>query len=192
MASHRPYFSSLRDFLEGRAAAVRHKPQEIFILGRRLETGPCCRPKRFQLPEPFPWTCTTSPRVSGPVRCSRRTGLPRSRRRSCKFPGAFRLAETRMGPTAKNRAVTMKHSPRHSADPARDTTRLGSTALHGSASSPGLPNLAGAQIPGPGTGHLLYGEGGRLTDAAADPWELEGHLGSAGGFRRFVNRLLGR
>lgn len=86
----------------------------------------------------------------------------------------------------------MKHSFRHSADPARDTTRLGPTALHGSASSPGLPNLAGAQIPGPGTGHLLYGENGRLTDAAADPWELEGHLDSSGGFRRFVNRLLGR
>ena len=86
----------------------------------------------------------------------------------------------------------MNHAPRHAADPARDTTRLGSAVLHGSASSPGLPNLAGAQIPGPGTRHVLYGESGRLTDAAAGPWELEGHLGNPGPIRGFIGKLLGR
>lgn len=72
------------------------------------------------------------------------------------------------------------------------TSRMGPAPLHGSASSPGLPNLAGAQIPGPGTKHLLYGADGRLPDAAADPWELEGHLGSRGGLRRLLRRILGR
>jgi len=72
------------------------------------------------------------------------------------------------------------------------TPRMGPASLHGSASSPGLPNLAGAQIPGPGTKHLLYGEDGRLSDEAAGPWELEGHLGSRGGVRRFLGRLFGR
>jgi hypothetical protein len=70
--------------------------------------------------------------------------------------------------------------------------RVGPAALHGSASSPGLPNLAGAQIPGPGTKHVLYGEDGRLSDAAAGPWELEGHLGSRGGLGRFLGRIFGR
>ena len=69
---------------------------------------------------------------------------------------------------------------------------MGPAALHGSASSPGLPNLAGAQNPGPGTGHILYGENGRLSDESADPWELQGHLGSRGGMRRLIERLLGR
>lgn len=86
----------------------------------------------------------------------------------------------------------MKHEPRHSADPSRNNIlRLGPAALHGSASSPGLPNLAGAQIPGPGTRHIVYGEDGRLSDAAADPWELEGHLGTRGGLRSLIGRLLG-
>ncbi len=79
------------------------------------------------------------------------------------------------------------HSPTENS--AGKTSRVGPAALHGSASSPGLPNLAGAQNPGPGTGHLLYGENGRLTDAAADPWELEGHLGSRSAIRRFLDRV---
>lgn len=70
-------------------------------------------------------------------------------------------------------------------------SRMGPAALHGSADSPGLPNLAGAQIPGPGTGHVLYGEDGRLTDAAADPWELEGHVGSRRTIRSFLGRFSG-
>ena len=86
----------------------------------------------------------------------------------------------------------MKHVHSHTGNPAGNISRVGPAALHGSASSPGLPNLAGAQNPGPGTGHLLYGEDGRLPDAAADPWELEGHLGERGGLRHFINKLMGR
>lgn len=88
--------------------------------------------------------------------------------------------------------MTMKNIiPRPEYTPGR-TPRMGPAALHGSASSPGLPNLAGAQIPGPGTKHLLYGEDGRLPDAAAGPWELEGHLGSSGGLRTFLRKIFGR
>lgn len=60
----------------------------------------------------------------------------------------------------------------------------GHPALHGSADSPGMPNLAGAQIPGPGTGRILRGAGGRLPDDAAGPGDLLGHLANRGWFRR--------
>jgi hypothetical protein len=92
----------------------------------------------------------------------------------------------------KDPVMTMKKVRPQQTYTARNTPRMGPAALHGSASSPGLPNLAGAQIPGPGAKHLLYGEDGRLSDAAADPWELEGHLGSRGGLRRFLDRIFGR
>lgn len=87
--------------------------------------------------------------------------------------------------------ISMKKSI-HPNNSASNTSKMGPSALHGSASSPGLPHLAGAQIPGPGTKHLLYGEDGRLSDASADPWELEGHLGSRGGLRLFMRQILGR
>ena len=100
--------------------------------------------------------------------------------------------ETRIEVPTKDPVMTMKKIfPRPESVQGR-TSRMGPASLHGSASSPGLPNLAGAQIPGPGTKHLLYGEDGRLSDEAAGPWELEGHLGSRGGVRRFLGRLLGR
>lgn len=69
----------------------------------------------------------------------------------------------------------------HPNNSAGNTSKMGPSALHGSASS-----------PGPGTKHLLYGEDGRLSDASADPWELEGHLGSRGGLRLFMRQILGR
>ncbi|ASN40630.1 hypothetical protein CGQ24_17565 [Arthrobacter sp. 7749] len=88
--------------------------------------------------------------------------------------------------------INMKKTIRHPNNSASKTSKMGPSALHGSASSLGLPHLAGAQIPGPGTKHLLYGEDGRLSDAAADPWELEGHLGSHGGLRLFMRKIFGR
>jgi hypothetical protein len=70
---------------------------------------------------------------------------------------------------------------------------IGPMPLHGSAANPAMPNLAGAQIPGPGTAHILAGEGGVLPDDVSDPFEQEGHQrpGAArgGGFRRWLQRL---
>lgn len=88
--------------------------------------------------------------------------------------------------------MNMKNKRPRSESTAGNTSRMGPAALHGSASSPGLPNMAGAQIPGPGTKHVLYGEDGTLSDAAADPWELEGHLGSRGGLRSLLGRIFRR
>ena len=82
----------------------------------------------------------------------------------------------------------MKREKHPSYDSDHPWERLGPKPLHGSATSPGQPNLAAAQIPGPGAGRLIAGEDGRLTNAAADPWELQGHLGSPG----WLGRLFGR
>jgi hypothetical protein len=85
----------------------------------------------------------------------------------------------------------MKRRERPSDNPVSRMEPHGRRPLHGSATSPGMPNLAGAQIPGPGTAHIYAGEDGRLPDAAADPWEQEGHRGSEGGglFSRLLRRL---
>ncbi|WP_149956399.1 hypothetical protein [Zafaria cholistanensis] len=85
----------------------------------------------------------------------------------------------------------MKREEHPSYDSEHPMERLGPKPLHGSATSPGQPNLAAAQIPGPGVGRVVAGEDGRLTDAAADPWELQGHLGSQGS-QSWFSRLFGR
>ncbi|GAA1867222.1 hypothetical protein GCM10009715_13110 [Paeniglutamicibacter psychrophenolicus] len=99
---------------------------------------------------------------------------------------------SRMEISKKGPVAAMKHVNNQPTGQSGNVPRMGPAALHGSASSPGLPNLAGAQNPGPGTGHILYGENGRLSDESADPWELEGHLGDRGGLRRFLGFLRGR
>jgi hypothetical protein len=71
---------------------------------------------------------------------------------------------------------------------------MGPLPLHGSGDDPVMPNLAAAQIPGPGTAHVRAGEGGVLPDDASDPFEQEGHqhpgvVRSGGGFRRWLRRL---
>lgn len=81
------------------------------------------------------------------------------------------------------------NAQRHpSENPLRDMQGHGPHGLHGSADSPGMPNLAGAQIPGPGTAHIYYGEDGRLPNEAAGPQELQGHLGVEGWVRRLFRR----
>lgn len=47
---------------------------------------------------------------------------------------------------------------------------------HGVGSDPGMPHLASAQIPGPGAGRVLAGQGSTLSDDAADPVEKQGHV----------------
>jgi len=73
---------------------------------------------------------------------------------------------------------------------------IGPLPLHGSAGNPALPNLAGAQIPGPGAGHILAGEGGVLPDDVSDPFEQEGHERSgavrASRFRRWIQSFRDR
>jgi hypothetical protein len=54
--------------------------------------------------------------------------------------------------------------------------RMGPKPLHGMGRDIGMPNLAAAQIPGPGTAHVVAGEDRRLPDDAADPMEQAGHL----------------
>ncbi|MFD1211921.1 hypothetical protein ACFQ36_07700 [Arthrobacter sp. GCM10027362] len=60
----------------------------------------------------------------------------------------------------------------------RDNRReqgMGPLPLHGSGSAASMPNLAAAQIPGPGAGHVVAGETGAVPDDAADPFEKQGH-----------------
>ena len=52
---------------------------------------------------------------------------------------------------------------------------MGPLPVHGSGSSAAMPNLAAAQIPGPGTAHILAGETAAVPDDAADPFEKQGH-----------------
>ena len=87
----------------------------------------------------------------------------------------------------------MKRQQHPSENPVGHMERHGPRPLHGSATSPGMPNLAGAQIPGPGTAHIYTGEDARLPDAGADPWEQAAHLGpDRGWFGRLLRRLRAR
>lgn len=52
---------------------------------------------------------------------------------------------------------------------------VGPLPVHGSGSAASMPNLAAAQIPGPGAGHVIAGESGVVADDAADPFEKQGH-----------------
>ncbi|WP_043846078.1 hypothetical protein [Crystallibacter crystallopoietes] len=69
---------------------------------------------------------------------------------------------------------------------------IGPMPLHGSAGDPVMPNLAAAQIPGPGTAHIIAGEGGVHPDDVSDPFEQQGHqrLGGSrsGGIRGWLKR----
>ncbi|WP_264795864.1 hypothetical protein [Arthrobacter mangrovi] len=71
--------------------------------------------------------------------------------------------------------------------------RMGPLPLHGSGDDPVMPNLAAAQIPGPGTGHVRAGEDGVLPDDVSDPFEQEGHQPAGrsltGRFRRWRQGL---
>jgi hypothetical protein len=86
------------------------------------------------------------------------------------------------------RLGSTKKQDHPSENPLRDMEGVGPHGVHTSADSPGLPNLAGAQNPGPGTSHIFYGEDGRLPDEAAGPRELQGHLGADGWLRRLFRR----
>ncbi|NKX52963.1 hypothetical protein [Arthrobacter mobilis] len=62
---------------------------------------------------------------------------------------------------------------------------VGPLPVHGSASAPAMPNLAAAQIPGPGTAHIIAGETAAIPNEAADPVEKQGHqLAGRDGGRR--------
>lgn len=52
---------------------------------------------------------------------------------------------------------------------------MGPLPVHGSAAAPSVPNLAAAQIPGPGTAHIIAGETGAVPDDVSDPFEKQGH-----------------
>ncbi|MGM0928244.1 MAG: hypothetical protein ACQEXN_00855 [Actinomycetota bacterium] len=64
--------------------------------------------------------------------------------------------------------------------------RIGPKPLHGMGRDLGMPNLAAAQIPGPGTGHVVAGEDRQLPDDAADPMERDGHIFPARRARRWI------
>jgi hypothetical protein len=72
-------------------------------------------------------------------------------------------------------AMARKDRRTHGTSGAVRAEGIGPLPLHGSSGNPALPNLAGAQIPGPGTGHILAGEGSVLPDDVSDPFEQEGH-----------------
>jgi hypothetical protein len=73
---------------------------------------------------------------------------------------------------------------------------VGPLPVHGSAAAPSVPNLAAAQIPGPGTVHIIAGETAVVPDDGADPFEKQGHEHahheSGRRRRRWPWRLFGR
>ncbi|WP_433874520.1 hypothetical protein [Sinomonas atrocyanea] len=62
---------------------------------------------------------------------------------------------------------------------------------HGMGRDTAMPNLAAAQNPGPGVGHVVSGDRYRPSDDAADPVEKEGHDLSDGSPKRRWGRRKG-
>ncbi len=83
-------------------------------------------------------------------------------------------------------AIMRENQEQPVANPIGPMERMGRKPLHGEGHDIGMPNLAAAQIPGPGTAHVVFGEDRQLPDDAADPMERDGHIFPARRARRWI------
>jgi hypothetical protein len=83
-------------------------------------------------------------------------------------------------------AIMRENQERRGDNPVEAMERVGPKPLHGMGNDTVMPNLAAAQIPGPGTAHVVAGEDRRLPDDAADPMERDGHIFPARRARRWI------